>query len=150
MKFSIKKALCITMMWLLLMPLGKGISVYAANTADSPFDFSLAVANTSPMFTEYRVKTNRTSVYVYPMTLTGATKVGVSIRGKKDNGALGDVTAANYYYTSPRQYRVDNYAYENGYSSVALGIQAIWGNGSTTGVWSPDCANQSSYPQMPH
>ncbi len=148
---KLKKILCVITIGLLMAPAFYAVAAYAANTEDSPFSFSMTPSYTLPMYTSYRAKTNDTSVYVYPTAMSGVTKVGVSIKGKKEDGSTGDVTAASYYYTSIGQYRVDNYAYERGYSEVALGCRFMLGtNGATSGVWSPDCANQSSYPQMPH
>jgi hypothetical protein len=150
MYMRLKKILYIMIIGMLVAPTAQSITAYAANTADSPFQFTLVTANSSTMYTENRDKTNDTSVYVYPTSLVGATKVGAAIRGKEATGSYTDVSAALYYYTTTKAYRVDNYAYERSCPKVALGIFAIDGNGSTSGVWSPDCANQYSYPLMPH
>lgn len=147
---KLKKTLCIITIGLLLTPICHAITVYAANTADSPYQFALTTSYTSPIYTSYRQKQDPSSSYVYPTSLSGVTKVSVSIRGKNDNGMYDDVTAAHYYYTTTRAYRVDNYVWENGYEYASLGGKSLSGNGTTSGVWSPDCANQSAYPQMPH
>ncbi|MCM1494461.1 MAG: hypothetical protein NC089_01520 [Bacteroides sp.] len=140
----------------MLAPAVKGITSYAANTADSPYSFSLTTANTTPAYTEFRAKTDDSSIYVNPLAMTGSlSRVGVVVRARSElNGSISTVGLTgtkNYYYTIVgRGYRVHNLVKENGYSYASVGFYSQNGTGTASGVWSPDCANEGLYDEMPY
>lgn len=140
----------------MLAPAAKGIVTYAANIEDSPYSYSLTTANTSPIYTEFRKKEDASSIYVKPLAMTGSlSRVGVVVRARREaDGPISTVgltgTKHYYYMIAGRGYKVYNLVKENGYSYASVGFHSQNGIGTASGVWSPDCANEGLYSEMPY
>lgn len=123
-----------------------------ASTADSWWSFNLAAANTSYQRTTYREKETYTSVYVRPTTKTGnLTSVYVRVYGAKNASGSGqtDVTArSTYYFSSPREYTIQNRVKEGGFLYAAIAMRSGGGAGIASGYWSPDTAGTIA--EMPY
>lgn len=132
------KRICGIVLALSLTVMGVPNVAFAANTSDTGFAFSVGPSYFSR--TEYRAKTNTTSVYVNKLSGPQVTHFSV-LAGNNVYQNAGKGLAP----VSPGQKRlIHTYVYENGYRSCALASIANPYSGWSTGVWSPDSIG--SYP----
>lgn len=114
------------------------VGAFAANNKDTGYSFT--VGNGRLSRTEYREKTNKTSVYVKSMSGPYITYFYVlAPNGSIQNSGKGVAPI------KPGQTRcIYNHVYENGWRSCALAAINNPYSGQSTGVWSPDTVG--SYP----
>lgn len=115
------------------------IGAFAANNHDTGYSFT--VGQGWQARTEYREKTNNTSVYV--KSLSGPTITYFYVlapNGSNQNSGKGIAPI------SPGQERrIFNHVYENGWSTCALASINNPYSGQSTGVWSPDSVGKAPH-----
>lgn len=141
-----KKLVALLMAGTMAMTLPIGGSVKAANTTDTPIDFSISALNFNQT-TDAREKTNTTPVYLYLTYMEDNSTVQVRALGvagtKSENLTNKGLTGKHIDAVTCRvnvQYSIHNYIKESAYGKAKLAFKsnnAIFAE-KIKGVWSPD------------
>lgn len=109
-------------------------SASANNHADTSFQFGLNAHFAK--YTGSRNKTDASSVYVYVRNVTKAKDVACFAVGPN----FENVSSSVVVLRSGTAAKISQYAYENGYRKVRLGVRnnSSWGASTVSGLWSPD------------
>lgn len=156
-KAMTKRKWMATIMLVLLTVGIMGTTVLAAestpNTGDTAYSFYFE-ANSGSRYTEWRNKTNSTSVYINLADAPGGytqCHVQGGVGTWSDNVNVSSVSYETYGSTNPiivqtGKWRIRQTVNENGKNKARIQFFATAESGVVAGFWSPDCAG--SYPAV--
>lgn len=116
-----------------------------ANTGDSGFKFNMATKNNTSA-TSYRRKEDKSSVYVYIKSRSGAARMFVDGANDANGAGSRDCTSTTYRARKTGKYRMRSNVYEWGYRHARLTAWGETGAAKVSGVWSPD--SKYTYQEM--
>lgn len=115
------------------------LGAFAANNKDTGYSFTVGQGWQSR--TEYREKTNSTSVYVKSLSGPAITYFYVIA----PNGSIQNSGKGVAPISPGQERRIFNHVYENGWRSCALASINNPYSGQSTGVWSPDSVGNAPH-----